>query len=31
MLHINERTTIESFKRELRINEIYYMLNKALT
>ncbi len=31
MLHINERTTIDSFKRELRINEIYYMINKALT
>jgi L-arabinose isomerase len=27
---INKDTTIESFKQNLRINEIYYMLNKAL-
>lgn len=30
MVHINKDTTISSFKKELRINEIYYMLNKAL-
>ncbi len=30
MLHINEKTTIEDFKKELRINEVYYLLNKAL-
>lgn len=30
MLHISDDTTIESFKRDLRINEVYYMLNKAL-
>lgn len=30
MLHINHDTTIESFKKELRMNEVYYMLNKAL-
>ena len=30
MLHISKDTTIENFKRELRINEVYYMLNKAL-
>jgi len=30
MLHISEATTIENFKRELRINEVYYMLNKSL-
>ena len=30
MLHIDERTTIEDFKREMRINEVYYLLNKAL-
>jgi L-arabinose isomerase len=27
---IDKNTTIESFKKELRLNEIYYMLNKAL-
>jgi L-arabinose isomerase len=27
---IDKNTTIESFKKELRMNEIYYMLNKAL-
>lgn len=30
MLLINDETTIQNFKRDLRINEIYYMLNKAL-
>lgn len=30
MVHIDNNTTIENFKRELRINEVYYMLNKAL-
>ena len=30
MLHIDENTTTENFKREMRINEVYYMLNKAL-
>ena len=30
MLHIDERTTIEDFKREMRIGEVYYLLNKAL-
>jgi L-arabinose isomerase len=30
MLLINDETTIPNFKRDLRINEIYYMLNKAL-
>ncbi len=30
MVHIDENTTISSFKKELRMNEIYYMLNKAL-
>ena len=29
-VHISKDTTIESFKKELRINEVYYMLNKAL-
>ena len=28
--YINDETTIPNFKRDLRINEIYYMLNKAL-
>ena len=27
---INENTTISDFKKELRMNEVYYMLNKAL-
>ena len=27
---INKNTTIPEFKKELRNNEIYYMLNKAL-
>ncbi len=30
MLHINKDTTIESFSRDMRYNEVYYMLNKAL-
>lgn len=30
MLHIDKDTTISSFKKELRMNEIYYMLNKSL-
>ena len=30
MLHIDENTTISGFKRELRINEVYYLLNKSL-
>ena len=27
---INEKTTVEDFRKELRFNEVYYMLNKAL-
>ena len=30
MVHINKDTTISGFKKELRMNEVYYMLNKAL-
>lgn len=30
VLVIDENTTIDSFKKDMRINEIYYMLNKAL-
>jgi L-arabinose isomerase len=30
MVHIDKDTTVESFKKELRFNEVYYMLNKAL-
>lgn len=30
MLHIGRETTLEGFKRDLKINEIYYLLNKAL-
>lgn len=30
MVHINKNTTISEFKKELRMNEVYYMLNKAL-
>ena len=30
MVHINKDTTISDFKKELRMNEVYYMLNKAL-
>ena len=29
-VHISKDTTIEGFKKELRTNEVYYMLNKAL-
>jgi L-arabinose isomerase len=29
LLKINENTTIEKFKFELKVNEVYYMLNKA--
>ena len=27
---INDKTTVDDFRRELRFNEVYYMLNKAL-
>ncbi|MDE6629161.1 MAG: L-arabinose isomerase [Muribaculaceae bacterium] len=30
MLHIDSNTTIPAFKNEMRWNEVYYMLNKAL-
>ncbi|MBO4761670.1 MAG: L-arabinose isomerase [Bacteroidales bacterium] len=30
MLHINKDTTISGFKKEMRMNEVYYLLNKAL-
>lgn len=30
MIHIDKETTIAGFKKELRMNEVYYMLNKAL-
>ena len=30
MLHINKDTTINQFMHEIRLNEVYYMLNKAL-
>ncbi len=30
MLHINEKTTLSDFRKEIRCNEVYYMLNKAL-
>ena len=30
MVHINKDTTINNFKQQLRNNEVYYMLNKAL-
>lgn len=29
-IQINKNTTISEFKKELRNNEIYFMLNKAL-
>ena len=29
-VHIDRNTTIEGFKKELRTNEVYYMLNKSL-
>ncbi len=31
MVLIDERTTIPEFKKELRLNEVYYLLNKALS
>ncbi|MCD7901312.1 MAG: L-arabinose isomerase [Bacteroides sp.] len=31
MVVIDENTTMSEFKKELRINEVYYMLNKALS
>ena len=30
MVYINKDTTIPEFKKELRMNEVYYLLNKAL-
>ena len=30
MLHIDKNTTMEGFKKDMRYNEVYYMLNKAL-
>ncbi len=30
MVHINKDTTLTEFKKELRMNEVYYLLNKAL-
>jgi len=30
MLHINKDTCLTDFKREMRYNEVYYMLNKSL-
>jgi L-arabinose isomerase len=30
MLHINKNTNISDFKKEIRTNEVYYLLNKAL-
>ena len=29
-LFITEKTTVDDFRKELRFNEVYYMLNKAL-
>ncbi len=29
-VHIGKETNILDFKKELRMNEVYYMLNKAL-
>ena len=31
MLIVDENTNIENFKKEMRLNEIYYMLNKGLS
>ena len=31
MVHINKNTNIAEFKKELRMNEVYYLLNKALS
>ena len=30
MVHIDKSTTIETFKNNLRLGEVYYMLNKSL-
>jgi L-arabinose isomerase len=30
MVHIGRETTLSDFKKELRMNEVYYLLNKAL-
>ena len=30
MVRIDKDTTMQGFKKELQLNEIYYMLNKAL-
>jgi len=30
MLHINKETNLSDFKKEMRMNEVYYLLNKAL-
>ena len=30
MVHIDKDTTLEGFKKELRYNEVYYLLNKSL-
>ena len=30
LLIINKDTNIEHFRQDLRVNEVYYMLNKAL-
>ena len=30
MVHIDEHTNISEFKKELRMNEVYYLLNKSL-
>jgi len=30
MLHIDKNTTVSDFKKEMRVNEVYYLLNKAL-
>lgn len=30
MVHINKNTTLEGFNRDLRLGEVYYMLNKSL-
>ncbi len=30
MLHIDKNTTIEGFKNQIRMGEVYYMLNRSL-
>ncbi|MDE5982468.1 MAG: L-arabinose isomerase, partial [Duncaniella sp.] len=30
MVHIEKNTTLENFRRDLRLGEVYYMLNKSL-